>query len=867
MSYETKVNINVQVDGKEQIRRLSNDLEHSQEECARLASSLERVESELRRATAEYDKFAHASGLDILRNELERFQSTAQQSTEEFRAFLQAVNLNDQWGSNDYMFADLFDGIEKGSLTASQAIMKVKTNFAELLQETHKSGSGMFDAQAIQQFMATLEKMSATLDSVRNKIDYIEKNGISGGSAGGGVGGGNVAETMREIEKAASSMSTEAQEAFGKVTQLVEAMQGYASLDDTKLLGVSQAFRNLADVSAGNFGSKTVDNITRLARELQSISANGGSIRFDFTGLNDLHVGKASLRNLAEFLPQITSVDMSPLERLSKIDFTNLNNLTVRKGTAENLARMVGATAPVDRVSEAIDRLKPAIDIFKDMQEQLRNTVSLVDSLAKSLSGVEGKEGSGGSRKGSSDFTKLDTYAAKYDDVKRKFASITEPSEKLVSSFGRLRSLMSVMESGTTSVEDKASAYRDLSPAINEVVAMLHAEAAAQKDAADAAKAVQNESDYVKSQSDSLEKNLEKLKSYKKALDEARAVLDQNKSGRVAIEGMPDEDRIENIMGGKIADAASQIDRYEAALARLRTAIDSGDVNEIRAAAQAISETGSAAKSASKDLQDIVKGYNGLDEKIAKASTNFARIANHYSKLAIQNEGTASPDIVAHLREQAKAFMDYSQYPEKAREAFINWAKSNNVEISSAGFQKFVSESEASLNRFRADMNITGEATETFAQKIMRTFKDKFFYGVMAQAAMLLRQSFREVITTVKELDTAMVELRKVTNASEAEYDKFFANAGKRAVEYGATMTDTINASADFARLGFNIDDASTLANVAIVYKNVGDGITDISQASESIISTMQAFGIEANNAMSIVDKFNEIGKQNCRAA
>lgn len=44
------------------------------------------------------------------------------------------------------------------------------------------------------------------------------------------------------------------------------------------------------------------------------------------------------------------------------------------------------------------------------------------------------------------------------------------------------------------------------------------------------------------------------------------------------------------------------------------------------------------------------------------------------------------------------------------------------------------------------------------------------------------------------------------------------------------------------------------------MYKNVGDGIEDVSQASESIISTMQAFGIEAENAISIVDKFNEVG-------
>lgn len=55
---------------------------------------------------------------------------------------------------------------------------------------------------------------------------------------------------------------------------------------------------------------------------------------------------------------------------------------------------------------------------------------------------------------------------------------------------------------------------------------------------------------------------------------------------------------------------------------------------------------------------------------------------------------------------------------------------------------------------------------------------------------------------------------------------------------------------------------ASSLADAAVVYKNVGDGISDISTASESIISTMRAFNIDAKNAMTIVDKYNEVGNR-----
>lgn len=45
-----------------------------------------------------------------------------------------------------------------------------------------------------------------------------------------------------------------------------------------------------------------------------------------------------------------------------------------------------------------------------------------------------------------------------------------------------------------------------------------------------------------------------------------------------------------------------------------------------------------------------------------------------------------------------------------------------------------------------------------------------------------------------------------------------------------------------------------------MIYTNVGDSIESISDATTSIISTMKAFNIEAQNSMDIVDMFNEVG-------
>lgn len=153
-----------------------------------------------------------------------------------------------------------------------------------------------------------------------------------------------------------------------------------------------------------------------------------------------------------------------------------------------------------------------------------------------------------------------------------------------------------------------------------------------------------------------------------------------------------------------------------------------------------------------------------------------------------------------------------------------------------------------------------GEQTRTFSERLSGLAAKFSTWLSVSQVIMLAVRAIKQMVATVIELDTAMTELKKVTNESDATYARFLDGATARAKKLGASISDTVTATADFARLGYGIDDASALADVAIIYKNIGDGIEDISTASESIISTMQAFGIASSDAMTIVDRFNEVG-------
>ena len=123
-------------------------------------------------------------------------------------------------------------------------------------------------------------------------------------------------------------------------------------------------------------------------------------------------------------------------------------------------------------------------------------------------------------------------------------------------------------------------------------------------------------------------------------------------------------------------------------------------------------------------------------------------------------------------------------------------------------------------------------------------------------------QVIQEMIAAVTRLDTAMTELKKVTDETDATYETFFSNAATQAKQIGTTMSNYISSTADFARLGYSLEDSEELATVASVYFNVADGISTIDEASQSVISTMKAFDVQVNESMGIVDLFNEVSNR-----
>ena len=169
--------------------------------------------------------------------------------------------------------------------------------------------------------------------------------------------------------------------------------------------------------------------------------------------------------------------------------------------------------------------------------------------------------------------------------------------------------------------------------------------------------------------------------------------------------------------------------------------------------------------------------------------------------------------------------------------------------------QKIVAE----VNKLESELINAGKTGKSFFDQIKQRLRDinSKYIAQYFSFQDIIRYA-RQAITNVIELNDAFIELSKVSNTSLKSLEADFQSYASTAKDIGGTITDTINATSDWARMGYSVPDSKELARVAMLYKNVGDGI-DISQANESLISTLQGYQMTADESEHIVDVFNEV--------
>ena len=122
-----------------------------------------------------------------------------------------------------------------------------------------------------------------------------------------------------------------------------------------------------------------------------------------------------------------------------------------------------------------------------------------------------------------------------------------------------------------------------------------------------------------------------------------------------------------------------------------------------------------------------------------------------------------------------------------------------------------------------------------------------------------LTTGIRSGVTSIKELDSAMTELKKTSNGTKQEYRDFTTQARTDAKDIGSTTTQITNSAADFSRLGYTLSESQTLAKNTGILKNVSE-FSSIDDATTAMISMMKAYDVQVDDSMDLIDKMNLVG-------
>ena len=154
--------------------------------------------------------------------------------------------------------------------------------------------------------------------------------------------------------------------------------------------------------------------------------------------------------------------------------------------------------------------------------------------------------------------------------------------------------------------------------------------------------------------------------------------------------------------------------------------------------------------------------------------------------------------------------------------------------------------------------NATG-AIESFWNELKGKFRSIGSYLVASFSFYEVFSVIKSGVNYVKDIDSALTELKKVTDETDASYSRFLKDMAKTGSIIGATVSDLTTMASEWARLGYSMEEAGKLAESTAILLNVSE-FTDATTASEALISTMQAFGYVAKDSQHVVDILNEIG-------
>ena len=176
-------------------------------------------------------------------------------------------------------------------------------------------------------------------------------------------------------------------------------------------------------------------------------------------------------------------------------------------------------------------------------------------------------------------------------------------------------------------------------------------------------------------------------------------------------------------------------------------------------------------------------------------------------------------------------------------------------------FPETVDKINSKVRTLQADIKTLGYEGNTALGKLVESAVKFVKWTGMTLLITKVRTYIRKLFTTVYELDTSLIDLRKTFKGTNAELEDFYFEANKLAKQMGVTTQEIISQGAAWSRLSYSTNEAmKKMAEMSSMFAAISPDM-NVEQAQNGLVSIMKAFDIDPENVLDeILSKVNIIG-------
>lgn len=526
-------------------------------------------------------------------------------------------------------------------------------------------------------------------------------------------------------------------------------------------------------------------------------------------------------------MPGIYQYDVEIKSNVAKL-LSDMKQVQDRLDTVEGKEYKIKLNVDKKKLSSVIFNLEKMLDSlgkgtgdfkqFENLSKELSSVVSEVQSLSKAF----GKVDDSGTK----------TLLSSIQNIDK---SLSELSQNILNVNKNMGNMGDNTSGAVRQVENITNESKKAASAL-ENVAKAQAKVNGQKTNISSA-STESVTNSIKEENNVLEQNTQKIKENTQAKAQ-NANVNLNKYDK----------RLDSYNG--------KVDKYQATIDRFN---DGGWTSDTYL------KNVQAVKNAVHEYETLLNELKGKDASLV-TSDDINRLDNYEKKIK---------DTIATVTNMSASEKGYSQLSGQKEIDKINKILRENSAMSSeakakikAYKQELVSGNPSvSLEKIHGEIMKIVNAEELAGRagrSMFDVIKEKAFYGFAAQIGMYfgfndIINGFKQVASTIRELDTAYTEMRKVSDESAQSLKNFQKESFSTADSVGTTALAMQDATATWMRLGESLDDAKESAKDATVLLNVSE-FDNIDEATDSLVAMSQAY--KDLDKMEIIDVLDKIGNE-----